>query len=221
MSGDTTTPIMGLVKPQVGGSRSTWGGKWNSNADGIDAYCNSLALQIQTLDQQVAQLQAAVAAAGAPIGSVIAWPTERLYPPGYAICDGGLWPVASYPTAAAVLGNQYGGDGVTTFGVPDYRGCALVHCDEGTGRLGGQVGPDYPGAMGGVAVVTLAESQVPPHYHGGYTDEQGSHQHEFDILAGGATPGGTNAFISTTYQDYTAAAGEHYHNIYTDWQGGG
>lgn len=51
--GDTTTPILGLIKPAVGASRDSWGNKWNGNADGLDSNFGTIQSQIATLQGQV------------------------------------------------------------------------------------------------------------------------------------------------------------------------
>ncbi len=48
-------------------------------------------------------------------------------PRGWALCDGQLLALESNPVLFALLGNHYGGDGITTFGLPDLRNCIPVH----------------------------------------------------------------------------------------------
>jgi microcystin-dependent protein len=222
--GDTTTPTIGLVKPQVGGSRSTWGSKWNGNADDLDNWINYHNGLISTLESQVATLQAQMAgigATGAPIGAIFPWPNFGNYPFGYLQCAGGTVPVASYPALYGVIGNVYGGDGVN-FGLPDFRGCVLTGYDGGTGRLGGLVA-DSPGAIGGAPYVALNPSQMPSHQHFGATDGQGQHSHgytTFSIDAAFAFAFGSGATVNGRGAQ-TDPDGFHAHNIATDFQGGG
>ena len=59
-----------------------------------------------------------------PAGSVIPWAPAKYSvvqsaPTGYLFCNGVTYPIASYPVLGGLLGNMYGGDGVTTFAVPD------------------------------------------------------------------------------------------------------
>jgi prepilin-type N-terminal cleavage/methylation domain-containing protein len=56
-----------------------------------------------------------------PTGTVIAWPSSTL-PAGFLLCDGSVYSTASYPNLSAILGSTYGGNGTTTFAVPDLRG---------------------------------------------------------------------------------------------------
>lgn len=80
------------------------------------------------------------------------------YAPKYWVqCDGQLMSIAQNQALFSLLGTQFGGDGVTTFGIPDYRGRAAMHAG---GTLGGGVGTKQ-----GNAAETLTTAQVPPHFH--------------------------------------------------------
>jgi microcystin-dependent protein len=222
--GDTTTPTIGLVKPAVGASRSTWGSKWNTNADDLDNYFAYHASLITTLENQVAALQgqmAGIGATGAPIGAIFPWPNFGAYPAGYVLCAGGTLPAASYPALFGVIGYIYGGGGAN-FGLPDFRGCVLTGYDGGTGRLGGLVA-DAPGAVGGAPYVALNGSQMPSHQHFGATDGQGQHSHgyqTFNLPAAFAFAFGNGATVQGVGAQ-TDPGGFHAHNIATDFQGGG
>jgi microcystin-dependent protein len=81
-------------------------------------------------------------------------------PAGWAICNGDLLSISEYDTLFMLLGTQYGGDGQTTFGLPDLR----VRIPIGTGQLVG--GSNYIlGQMGGVPSVTLLNTNIPAHSH--------------------------------------------------------
>ncbi len=81
-------------------------------------------------------------------------------PPGWALCDGSALPINQYQALFMLLGTQYGGDGVTTFKLPDLRGRVLINQGTGSGLQ------TYPmGATGGVETVTLSTSQMPVHTH--------------------------------------------------------
>lgn len=54
-------------------------------------------------------------------------------PRGYAFCDGQLLPIASNTALFSILGTTYGGDGRTTFALPDLRGRAPIHAGNSTG----------------------------------------------------------------------------------------
>lgn len=84
------------------------------------------------------------------------------YPPkGYAFCNGGLLNINDYQMLYSLLGTAYGGDGVTTFGLPDMRG--RVPVGQGT-SAGGQINWTV-GMRTGTEQVTLLETQMPPHNH--------------------------------------------------------
>lgn len=65
-------------------------------------------------------------------GFVMPWPTETP-PSGFIECNGASLVISAYPNLWAVLGTRYGGDGVTTFNLPDYRGEFLRGWDHGRG----------------------------------------------------------------------------------------
>ena len=82
-------------------------------------------------------------------------------PRGWAFCDGQLLAVSQNDALFSILGTTYGGDGRTTFGLPDLRGRAAMHAGSGPGLSTYRLG-----AKGGVEHVTLTTSQMPSHNHG-------------------------------------------------------
>lgn len=80
-------------------------------------------------------------------------------PVDWAACDGALMPIQQNTTLFAVIGAAYGGDGKTTFGLPDLRGRAVM------GPVDGTVNDPQ-----GDATVTLLESEMPMHTHTAYGD---------------------------------------------------
>jgi microcystin-dependent protein len=81
-------------------------------------------------------------------------------PEDWVICNGALLSISTYQALFAVLGTMYGGDGVSTFGVPNLSGRLVV----GNGQLTG--GANYPlGSNGGQSVVQLEASNIPSHSH--------------------------------------------------------
>ena len=106
------------------------------------------------------------------------------YPPDdWQLCDGSLLNVSTYPTLFALLGTTYGGNGTTTFGVPDLRG--RVPLGQGTG-LG--LTARILGQSGGAEVVALSAANTPPHSHSFATA---------GVPATDLTPGQTLAFANT------------------------
>ena len=76
-------------------------------------------------------------------------------PVGWFLCAGGLQPISQYSALFELIGTTYGGDGQTTFGLPDLRGRVPLH--QGSGFILGQ--------MLGEEAVTLQLSQLPLHTH--------------------------------------------------------
>lgn len=86
-------------------------------------------------------------------------------PRGWAACDGQLLAVAQNDALFSLLGTIYGGDGRTTFGLPDLRGRIPVHAGTGPGLSQRRLG-----AKGGAEKVTLTSNQLPSHTHDLYAD---------------------------------------------------
>lgn len=83
------------------------------------------------------------------------------YPPrGWAYCQGQLLPIAQNTALFSLLGTMYGGNGQTTFGLPDLRGRAPIGFGQGPG-----LSPRELGEVGGEEQVTLTAAQIPPHTH--------------------------------------------------------
>lgn len=85
-------------------------------------------------------------------------------PKGFAACNGQLMSVAQNQALFSLLGIQFGGDGRTTFGLPDLQGRTPV--GTGTSVDAAWQPPSYPmGIMAGVETVTLLSPQMPMHTH--------------------------------------------------------
>jgi microcystin-dependent protein len=81
------------------------------------------------------------------------------YPPRYwAFCDGTTMAINQNQALFALLGTTYGGNGVTTYQLPDLRSRAPM-------GMGGPTGGNAPGTTGGVANFALGPNQVPSHTH--------------------------------------------------------
>ena len=81
-------------------------------------------------------------------------------PVGWAPCDGRLLPIAQYDALFALLGTTYGGDGKSTFALPNLQGRAPMHLGQGPGLSLRNLGE-----TGGNETVTLSESELPAHSH--------------------------------------------------------
>lgn len=81
-------------------------------------------------------------------------------PRGTLDADGRLLPIAQYTPLFALIGTAYGGDGQTTFAVPDLRGRTMIGQGQGPG-----LPPYTEGQRGGAETVTLTVGQLPAHSH--------------------------------------------------------
>jgi len=76
-------------------------------------------------------------------------------PKGWALCNGQLLPINQNQALFSLLGTQYGGDGHTSFALPDLRGRAPMHRSD----------PGLQGQAVGVESVSLTANQLPRHTH--------------------------------------------------------
>src|SRR5471032_2419736 len=76
-------------------------------------------------------------------------------PAGWMFCEGELLPISEFETLFNLIGTTYGGDGQSTFALPDLRGRIPIH--QGNGFTLAETG--------GVEEVTLTVSQIPAHSH--------------------------------------------------------
>src|SRR6478672_8684778 len=81
-------------------------------------------------------------------------------PTGWAFCDGQLLPISQNTALFALLGTMYGGDGKSTFALPDLQGRAALGVGQGPG-----LNDRIQGEAGGSQNVTLLESEMPNHTH--------------------------------------------------------
>lgn len=81
-------------------------------------------------------------------------------PSGWFACDGSQQPISEYEVLYTLLGTTFGGNGVTTFGLPDMRGQVPLHQGTGNG-----LSPRVIGQQGGSENVTLIPNNMPAHTH--------------------------------------------------------
>ena len=81
-------------------------------------------------------------------------------PRGWAFCQGQLLPISQNQALFSLLGTTYGGNGQTTFALPDLRGRAPIGMGQGPGLSNIDLGQS-----GGAESVTLTSSQMPSHTH--------------------------------------------------------
>jgi microcystin-dependent protein len=104
-------------------------------------------------------------------------------PVGWALCDGQMLPISQNQALFALLGTTFGGNGTTTFGLPDLRSRVPIHQGQGIGLSLYSMGQN-----GGVENVTLNVSQMPTHNHTVGVNNNA-----------GTTPDPTNAFPAKGY----------------------
>lgn len=81
-------------------------------------------------------------------------------PRGWAKCEGQLLPISQNTALFSLLGTMYGGNGQTTFGLPDLRGRVAMHSGQGPG-----LSDRVQGEASGSEAVTLITAQLPAHSH--------------------------------------------------------
>ena len=134
-------------------------------------------------------------------------------PLGWAVCDGQLMPISQNTALFSLVGTMYGGDGRTTFGLPNLQGNAPMQQGQGPGlSLRDQ------GEIGGAPSVTLLQSEIPVHSHALHADaidlgdtNQVSSNASFAQSKGG-TLYQTSSNINLASQALTTAGGSMPHN---------
>jgi len=84
-------------------------------------------------------------------------------PSGWAFCNGQLLPISQNTALFSLLGTNYGGDGHSTFALPNLQGAFPLHAGASAGP---GLSPRLTGQAGGVEAVTLTTAQLPAHGHG-------------------------------------------------------
>src|SRR5213596_1028202 len=83
---------------------------------------------------------------------IISW---NFAPKGWAFCNGQLLPINQNQALFSILGTTYGGNGQTTFALPDFRGRAPIHMGQSF----------IVGQKGGEEAHTLTQAEMPAHVH--------------------------------------------------------
>jgi microcystin-dependent protein len=81
-------------------------------------------------------------------------------PKGWAWCDGQILPISQNTALFSLLGTMYGGNGQSTFALPDIQGSAVMHPGQGPG-----LSEHFQGEESGSETVTLLQSEMPAHSH--------------------------------------------------------
>ena len=120
-------------------------------------------------------------------------------PRGWAPCDGRLLPISQNSALFALLGVTYGGDGVTTFALPDYRSRSAVGMGTGPGLT-----TVIQGEKSGTESVTLSSLQMPVHTHAATATATATSTGTLQI---GGTSSNPSATPSTTNNVLSASGG--------------
>ena len=113
-------------------------------------------------------------------------------PRGWAFCSGQLLPIAQNTALFSLVGTTYGGDGRTTFGLPNLQGRAPMHPGNGPGLT-----MRHLGEHSGATTATLTTQQMAGHSHGREAD---------DASPSSGSPAGR--YVAAPYTDYEIGAGE-------------
>jgi microcystin-dependent protein len=81
-------------------------------------------------------------------------------PTGWAFCNGQILPLSQNTALFSLLGTNYGGNGQSTFGLPNFQGSAAMFHGQGPG-----LSDRFLGETGGSPTVTLLQSEIPVHNH--------------------------------------------------------
>lgn len=134
-------------------------------------------------------------------------------PKGWAFCNGQLMPINQNQALFSLLGTTYGGDGKSTFALPDLQGRAPMHPGQGPGLSLHDLGE-----TGGSDTVTLLESEIPSHSHAmranvlDVADTNVPSSNASFALSSGGTLYQTASNVSLSDQTLAPAGGDQPHN---------
>jgi microcystin-dependent protein len=116
-------------------------------------------------------------------------------PTGWALCDGQLLPISQNTALFSLLGTYYGGDGKSTFGLPNLQGCVPIGQGQGAGLT-----DRFIGETAGEASLTLITSEMPNHVHTmtGETLANANLKTPSAAVTLAKLPAGSNLYQSTT-----------------------
>ena len=119
--------------------------------------------------------------------------TYKFAPRGWAFCNGQVLPIDQNTALFSLLGTTYGGNGQTTFALPNLQGRTPLSQGQGPGLSAYSLGQ-----TGGVEAVTLTQQQIAPHTHALMASGN---------AGTGSVPGATAALATTATNQYAPAAG--------------
>ena len=107
-------------------------------------------------------------------------------PVGWLLCDGTEYGIFSYTTLFSIIGVLYGGNGITTFAVPDFRGRVPISFGTGPG-----LSPRQPGSTGGDETHLLTSDEMPAHNHESRVSGSLGSSNDPEGLVNAVNPAGT------------------------------
>lgn len=133
-------------------------------------------------------------------------------PKGWALCDGQLLPISQNTALFSLLGTTYGGDGKSTFALPDLQGRAPMHPGQGPGLSLHDLGE-----TGGTDTVSLLESETPQHSHAlkalnSLGDTPAPSGNSLARYAGAYQQDSTNSLVAMAPEALAPAGGDQPHN---------
>lgn len=132
-------------------------------------------------------------------------------PQGWALCNGQTLPISTNNALFALLGTTYGGNGTTTFNLPDLQGRMPLHAGSGAGL------PVYTqGQNGGTQSVTLTQQQLPSHTHvATFTPSGSGGTPTVNVTINGSSAPGTQTSPAGNYlAGVTSSIGNHTSPLY-------
>jgi microcystin-dependent protein len=115
-------------------------------------------------------------------------------PKGWAFCDGQLLAISQNTALFSLVGTFYGGDGKTTFALPNFQGNVPVHAGQGSG-----LSQYFVGEQTGSETETLLVSEIPAHNHNIMTQVQPAGSNTADNASSIARSVGGSAFKATAF----------------------
>ena len=131
-------------------------------------------------------------------------------PQGWALCNGQTLSISTNNALFALLGTTYGGNGTTTFNLPDLQGRLPLHAGNGAGL------PVYTlGQMAGTPSVTLTQQQMPQHTHvATFTPSGGGGTPAVNVTVNGSSATGTTSSPTGNYLAGAASVPGHTPSLY-------
>ncbi|RWA84406.1 phage tail protein [Mesorhizobium sp.] len=132
-----------------------------------DTYLNAIATSQATVTAQAPQSASALLGQLLPLGAVVPWSGSLdSVPAGYAVCDGSSLSVADNPQLYFVIGKTFGGDGITTFCLPDLQDRFVIGTASGSVAVGDTGSPTHTHTMSQMPSAAANTTSDGAHTHG-------------------------------------------------------